>query len=297
MLLVLVASAPAQLRDEPERIREAILALGSPDFAVRVKASRDVVALGSRAIPLLREAFEKSPDAEVRLRAERALVDIPIEAEMVLVTAGEFEAGEDRPEALNPRRRASTGAYWIDRYEVTNAQFATFLEATGYTSARVFLRAGSLPRGSANFPVTPVSWEDARAYAAWCGKRLPTELEWEKAGRGTDGRAYPWGSEWSATRANVQSDGPARIGSHPEDVSPYGCFDLCGNVSEWVLPDPILTSADEVIARGGSYASKGSARYAELAFRYLRTDLPARPLAPCGFRCARDARPDEVSPR
>jgi len=152
--------------------------------------------------------------------------------EMVYVPAGEFLMGkQDGP---NPTRRSVHGdAFWIDRYEVTVAQYRAFCEATGKPMPQA-----PQPNWTwdPNHPIVCVSWQDAADYAAWAGKRLPTEAEWEKAARGTDGRAYPWGDAW-APGSSVAPSGPRRrpstVGSCPADVSPYGAMDMAGNVREW----------------------------------------------------------------
>ena len=128
--------------------------------------------------------------------------------------------------------------FFIDRTEVTNAQFKKFLDATGYTPRfnDNFLRHwkdGTYPKGQAEYPVVWVDLEDAKAYAAWAGKQIPTEEQWQMAAQGSDSRIYPWGNLYDLTRANVRSNGPQKVGLFPKGASPYGCLDMVGNVWEW----------------------------------------------------------------
>ncbi|AKT39207.1 bifunctional serine/threonine-protein kinase/formylglycine-generating enzyme family protein [Chondromyces crocatus] len=227
--------------------------------------------------------------------------------EMVLVPAGLFLMGQQR-------RKVHLDAYYIDRTPVTNRQFKRFIEVTGYQpedqNANRFLfqmRRGELPKGMEEHPVTYVSWEDARAYAAWAGKRLPSEAEWEKAARGTDGRRYPWGrAEPTARYANFDNrsreNGTSPVGAYPEGTSPYGALDMAGNVWEWCddYDDPdfyadgpprnprnsrIPARNARLVMRGGSWM------YGAQSLRvYTRQSFDARyRFADGGFRCARSA--------
>jgi formylglycine-generating enzyme required for sulfatase activity len=160
---------------------------------------------------------------------------------MALVPAGEFDMGSREGEGEDderPRHRVYLDAFYMDRYQVTVSRYAKFLNATGRERPRYWNEA-TLSQGE-NRPVIGVTWQDADAYCRWAGKRLPTEAEWEKAARGTDGRKYPWGNEEPTSRhANFgkseQDEVPLLpVGSLEAGKSPYGIYDMAGNVWEWV---------------------------------------------------------------
>jgi formylglycine-generating enzyme required for sulfatase activity len=160
-------------------------------------------------------------------------------AEMVYVPAGEFLMGstDDDPDASDyekPQHTVYLDAFWIDKTEVTNAQYRKCVEA-GACEEPPYWNDDTYNAPSQ--PVVGVSWDGAQVYAAWVGGRLPTEAEWEKAARGTDGRIYPWGnSAPDCNKANYEgcADHPLAVGSHPDGASPYGVLDMAGNVWEWV---------------------------------------------------------------
>jgi formylglycine-generating enzyme required for sulfatase activity len=168
--------------------------------------------------------------------------ETPVQEEMVLIPAGSFLRGTDVGGFdERPPREIFLDAFQIDRYEVTNYQYAQFASATGHRKAgppsRYAKNVGKM-RGP-NQPAVYVSWDDAGAYCQWKGKRLPTEAEWEKAMRGTDGRLWPWGNDEQPNAANWArvNDGyevTAPVGTFKSDVSPYGVMDGAGNVMEWV---------------------------------------------------------------
>lgn len=160
-----------------------------------------------------------------------------------------------------PQHKVYLDAFYIDQYEVTNARFQSFVEETGYeTDAEKYgwgfhwegynewfrikganwrapMGPGSSITGKPDHPVVQVSYNDAKEYAKWAKKRLPTEAEWEKASRGTDARIYPWGNRWNPDNLNGYDKGPhttTPVGSYPDGVSPYGAYDMVGNVWEWV---------------------------------------------------------------
>ncbi len=164
-----------------------------------------------------------------------------VTADMVEISAGPFTMGSDSADPEDaPAHEVDLPAYEIDRFEVINADFAAFVEATGYVTDAE--KAGKkswrdeLAQGKENHPVTRVTWNDAVAFCEWLGKRLPTEAEWEKAARGTDGRILPWGNDWDPGKANVKATGlrdTAAVGSFGAGASPYGVEDMAGNVWEW----------------------------------------------------------------
>ena len=248
----------------------------------------------------------KAPDGMIRIPG--GTFDFKVEG---MEIEGDASSGVDvqYPWEDTPRRFhekvMQVAPFFIDEYPVTNAQFKQFLDAAHYAprDAIDFLRDwknGSFPEGWDNRPVTWVSLEDARAYAAWAGKRLPHEWEWQLAAQGTDGRLYPWGNFWQP--ANVPAPdtgrtmtGPDSVDAHPQGASPYGVMDMVGNVWQWTdeFSDEHTRAA---IVRGGEYYQpQGSMWYFPEAFRNTQHGKVLL-MAPgydrsggVGFRCVRDA--------
>lgn len=155
---------------------------------------------------------------------------------MVLVPEGEFIMGTDDGEDYEgPAHVVYAPAFYIDVYHVTNMLYKQFVRATKYKPDPLWRTMAS--KLSDRCPAAGVSWHDAVAYLDWAGKLLPTEVQWEKAARGTDGRRFPWGNRWSRSQCCCWLGGArgiAEVGAYPGDVSPYGCYDMAGNVDEWI---------------------------------------------------------------
>lgn len=158
-------------------------------------------------------------------------------ADMVFVPAGEFIMGDDRFAREAPKRLEWTGGFWIDKFLVTNSQYLEFSESTGAPRPAHWVD-GRFPAGHEDHPAE-VSWTMADAYAKHAGKRLPTEAEWEKAARGTDGRLFPWGDDFDADKcltwetASVTGAHSEPVRARPEGASPFGCEQMVGLCEEW----------------------------------------------------------------
>jgi formylglycine-generating enzyme len=231
--------------------------------------------------------------------------EVPVKEEMVKIAAGPFIRGTDAGGFdEQPPREIFLDDFWIDRYEVTNHQYAEFAAATSHRKAGPpsrYAKNVSKMRGR-NQPVVYVSWDDAQAYCRWKGKRLPTEAEWEKAMRGADGRLWPWGNVEQAEAANWArvNDGyeaTAPVGTFTTDTSPYGVMDGAGNIMEWVedwylegyyqaSPDRNPGSPDSGVyrvLRGGAYTTTGG----DLRITSRSKMVPDFRDETIGFRCAR----------
>lgn len=220
-------------------------------------------------------------------------------AKMVLVPAGPFimGSGEGNLDETPPHER-DLPAFYIDVTEVTGAQYARFLRETGGSPPPHWPSAAP-PDGKADQPVTNVSWFDAMRYAIWAGKRLPTEAEWEKAARGTDGRRFPWGDTPDKARANIGGEKIRPVGGHPQGASPFGCLDIAGNVWEWTADwyEPYPGTNARTIAFGRQYKvmrGGGAEYFYTLNENTGRCALRGRILPYAGedylgFRCAQDA--------
>lgn len=317
---------------EAKRKREEALKVPEPPALVEpvppLPLEPDVMPAVESSPPRAISAADCEAESPARAKQNRAQAP----QGMVYVSGGSFLMGNSADTGDDDERPAHSvclAGFYIDRHEVTNAQFKEFVEATGYvTSAehnastpeertwRHPYGAESNAEEAPDHPVVCISWEDANAYARWAGKRLPTEAEWEKAARGTDGRIYPWGDEdltaaqaniadksaalkWSDTSLDDTHKMAAPVGSFPEGKSVYGAEDMAGNVWEWCLDwwdrdyykeslshNPAGPQSGEFrVIRGGSwfYDPLGARTTMRIYFR------PENNSAAIGFRCVKDA--------
>ncbi len=199
--------------------------------------------------------------------------------EQVLIPAGPFLFGEDLEEHYLP-------PFYMDRYPVTIRKYARYVAATGRRAPSNW-EGGRAPGKLLDHPVTGVSFFDAMAYAEWLGRTLPTEEQWEKAARGTDGRDYPWGDRFNVRNLNSRASklrGTSIVYRYPQGASPFGVMDLAGNVWEWTVSWFDL-DADLKVLKGGchtltkEHARASSRHFNDPAFGNnltgFRTVLPA----------------------
>jgi serine/threonine-protein kinase len=220
-------------------------------------------------------------DAARREAAEAFIADLKVVEGMRLVPAGTFVCGSgDREVFLD--------TFYIDKTPVTNAEYFRFVRETKYRTPRY---AEDERLNQPDQPVVGISYGDAQQYARWAGKELPTEHQWEKAARGTDGRPYPWGNDPPGASdacfdLDPETGAPIAVGATLRNISPFGVHDMCGNVWEWTS-SPYTSGSEFRIVRGGCY--NDPAPYLALDFR-----LEAHPKDKCeaiGFRCVKNIHP------
>ncbi len=230
-----------------------------------------------------------------------------VENDMVFLPGGEFTMGSTPAEVEGvtkkfgskktfdeaackmemPQKKVKVKPFYIDRYEVTYAQYRKFILAAGHQPPPDW-SGTDYPAEKANYPVMMVTYKDAEAYAKWAGKRLPTEAEWEFAARGADARMYPWGNDFEPgmahTAESVHLFG-GHVGLYPKDTSPYGVRGMAGNVAEWTS-DWFDSEKKMRIVKGGSWAQLShQARCASK--EGIREDGMSHLI---GFRCVKDAK-------
>ena len=344
--LVLTSESPPATR-EPTKVTSGPIAASESLTATSVSLTATSVLLTATSVSLTTTSGQ--PVALTATHVQQGATHVPVSATLdigstivgqdgmtlLYVPEGEFVRGSEEGDSdaydnEHPQRPIYLDAFWIDQTEVTNEMFATFLneqgnqEEGGATWLEIDSRAVLIEEsggtfrpkeGFANHPVIEVTWYGAKAYCEWAGRRLPTEAEWEKAARGTDGRKYPWGNEPVAGNLvnlcdknctvppinESVDDGyefTAPVGSYPLGASPYGAWDMAGNVWEWVADwydAKYYKDAPEGNPQGpttGEYrAVRGGSWYTYVA-RAVRAglragDAPAVRDVNVGLRCAR----------
>jgi len=318
--MILCANCGRGYEDDERWCPEPECRTPNPLFKAPVRARRDAPrprrnlklfvasALGFIALTgwLTYALFGRSPD-DNGVRAE-APAPTPLPKEMVRVEGGLYTIGRrngdeyERPAQNN----VEVATFYIDKEEVTCEEFRWFVAVTKRQMPDGW--AGDhCPPGAERMPVKGVSWDDANEYARWAQKRLPTEIEWEAAARGRDGRLYPWGNDWDPAKANVgkgETDGRVEpVGSYAGWPSPSGALDMVGNVWEWTstpvtsypggrIPEDNWPESERrgmKVIRGGCYLSDG--QRATVTYR-RGWPLPTNhDYSQTGFRCAKDVEP------
>ena len=255
------------------------------------------------AAPAVMPPVPRTQTGDIATRLPARKVNLKDGAEMVLIPAGPFQMG-DPGSSVNPCHTVDLTDYYITKNAVTVRRYKLFCAATG----RQMPPAPDFNRGwsKEDHPMVCVPWEDAQAYCHWIGGNLPTEAQWEKAARGTDGRTYPWGATWSLRRLQCSRDklgdvgGTLPVGSFPTGASPYGVLDMAGNVwqwcADWFAPDfwssrfaavidpenQSLGDRQNRVLRGGSWFFNNPLHF---CCSYRNWNAPDLRLHDVGFRC------------
>jgi iron(II)-dependent oxidoreductase len=252
-----------------------------------------------------RPDLAERPAPQIRLTGPNTAINERDGAELVWVPSGEFVRGSDRYSDERPSRTIQLDGFWIYRTPVTVAQYRKFCEATGKEFKPTWGQGmHAEPTGEEGAYAVQCNWYEADAYASWAGAALPSEAQWEKAARGTDGREYPWGNEWKPEKCVSMENtiyryftpGFRPVGSHPDGASPYGVLDMAGNVWEWVADwydHEYFAAAPKRNppgpARGTHKVLRGGCSLYDERFSRCTARMPMPPhvrdWTPTGFRC------------
>lgn len=245
---------------------------------VLYKWGRALLDFGQKEQGLQRfwELYKKFPGTRWYQQVVEDLIALEKPEGMIFIPEGAVILGESGQEYLVP-------PYFIDAYLVTNTKYYEFIKETGYPSPNYWI-GDIYPVGKANHPVVGVNAEDAIAYSCWCQKRLPSEIEWEKAAKGPDNLLWPWGNQYEPNRCNCREMGlgdTTPIGHYPNGQSYYKGYDFSGNVWQWT--DSWYNHKNYRVLRGGSWFT--AEQFTTTTYRYF--DFPNSRKGIYGFRCAK----------
>lgn len=270
-------SSSVQNKPETQEWRRARPERESQPSDNRENSMRDLISPPRHVVKQSEQQTKQAASLEFQSEAARQEAERKTGIELVRIPAGEFLYGEEK-------RKVHLSEYWIAKAPVTNAQYAAFIQATGYRAPDHW-QNGRIPSGKENHPVVYINWDDAQKFCQWAGLRLPTEQEWEKAARGTDGHEYPWGNQKpDVQRCNSYRamNGTTPVDKFPLGASPYGLLDMAGNVWEW-CEDWYDTQRTMRVLRGGSWNDPTT--FVRTVFRFR--GVPGIRLDNRGIRCAR----------
>jgi formylglycine-generating enzyme required for sulfatase activity len=276
---------------------------------VQTLSAKKLPVVGGRASPRAETAAEAP--AKLKITGPTTAINEADGADLVWVAAGEFLRGSPEGKGYGderPQRKVSLDGYWVYKNVVTRAHYEKFCAATGKKFEPMWSQSWSAdPKADRNQLPAMVSWYEAADYAKWANSSLPTEAQWEKAARGTDGREYPWGNEWDPTKCvskestlGKQLNGFLPVGSVPSGASPCGALDLAGSVWEWTAdwydyeyykaapdknPAGPATGTYKAVRGGCAWFDE---RFSRTAARFIQPPQ-ARDWTPIGFRCVVNA--------
>lgn len=248
------------------------------------------------AILILLSGCSKPPEGMIKIEKGETII-----GSNEMDTEGKaIQYGNKKPWFLNehPEHKIIVKEFYIDKFEVTGKDYQEFVTATNHRIPS-YWQGGTFPANQAENPVSMVSWFDAKEYCKWKSKRLPAEVEWERAARGSDGRRFPWGNDFKLKKLNTMGihGGTTPVGTFNEGKSPYGIFDMAGNVQEWTLDSYKPYAGNEYedrdfgekfkVVRGGGWGGLGhygSEVYVRTAYRNYAP--PGGTYDDVGFRCA-----------
>lgn len=249
----------------------------------RKRGSEEVEALGQLVVGWPQEPCASTPPPEPTISS----AELPTPDRMVRIEGGPYKVGSLQPDNTHlAAQEITASSFWIDQYEVTNAEYKQFLDQVSQPAPLTW-PGGVLPPGRETHPIKGITWDQADAYCAWAKKRLPSEAEWEIAARGpgSEPPLYPWGPDPGAggQAQNLPLTDTYAVGSMPFNQSPFGVYDLVGNVWEWVGEPYGPLPAGQKILRGGRHGL-----LKDMAYRELTEPNNDRFVAFAGFRCATD---------